>query len=669
MNITATFRDSALLQRPRSWVAHMTDRTAVSLDNVMASTTTAATSTPPTHKRIDSKNLKEDPPPRSCCACTGSEGPFIRPCRFCNADYCVDCLHSMFTSAVKDATRMPPKCCHFFQIHTIIREMSKEEADAYRATFEEWLAPKKLYCPSPTCSVFIPERVLPVLGSTPVTDARSSLKEMLDEVLEKLIASPSSRFFRAMMPLDQYWRSVAVVKCPMYVSTTSNGLPSRKNVLVQTIEDYANAILALPSHLGDIKVKIHIGSYDTLPDFTADIKLILTNARKYNGTDHPITRAAEEFYSEYVQQISSMTDRLLNAPPKASPIPPTMFPCPKCHIAICFKCKQIEHSTSPCDNSAELEEIAMLKKFNYKRCPRCRNAVKKMYGCSHMACRCGAHWCWRCEQSTEECDGGCVDDPDVSDDEDDEDEDEDEEIERLEREEFEAELARQRDRRVRDRDVEHAAEMAATGSNALPPPEAGLAVGATVDILPADNPAVPFTPMTTETVAETTITRARIEDVATRFVEGLAEARGTVPDAAASAADPPQIGDATGQPLDPTTTSATLSPPPSAPAPTGESPLTFTASQLLSTQTTDLTPLTLDSATPASVATRIVNLDAGGGRRWHGGAGGLRRRTRRRRPPASLVLLPQLRSLQTLHRRVRPRRPVTNGVQPLLRTS
>jgi hypothetical protein len=35
--------------------------------------------------------------------------------------------------------------------------------------------------------------------------------------------------------------------------------------------------------------------------------------------------------------------------------------------------------------------------------------VKRMYGCSHMQCRCGSHWCWGCLRSIAECDGGCYD--------------------------------------------------------------------------------------------------------------------------------------------------------------------------------------------------------------------------------------------------------------------
>ncbi|KEQ73721.1 hypothetical protein M436DRAFT_17647, partial [Aureobasidium namibiae CBS 147.97] len=83
------------------------------------------------------------------------------------------------------------------------------------------------------------------------------------------------------------------------------------------------------------------------------------------------------------------------------------FSCPECHIGICPSCKQVAHSGKPCDNTAQDHEIAMLETYGYNKCPRCGHGVKRMYGCRHMQCRCGAHWCWGCLRSFEECDGGC----------------------------------------------------------------------------------------------------------------------------------------------------------------------------------------------------------------------------------------------------------------------
>ena len=31
-----------------------------------------------------------------------------------------------------------------------------------------------------------------------------------------------------------------------------------------------------------------------------------------------------------------------------------------------------------------------------KKCPACQVETEKDGGCHHMACTCGAHWCWTC---------------------------------------------------------------------------------------------------------------------------------------------------------------------------------------------------------------------------------------------------------------------------------
>ncbi|KAI7285962.1 hypothetical protein KC345_g1478 [Hortaea werneckii] len=102
----------------------------------------------------------------------------------------------------------------------------------------------------------------------------------------------------------------------------------------------------------------------------------------------------------------------MNPPSSPRPIPQheilaNIFPCPKCHVAICTECKQIEHGTQPCDTTARDEELAMLHQYGIKQCPNCKQAIRKMFGCSHMQCRCGAHFCYHCLLSVRDCDGGC----------------------------------------------------------------------------------------------------------------------------------------------------------------------------------------------------------------------------------------------------------------------
>lgn len=84
----------------------------------------------------------------------------------------------------------------------------------------------------------------------------------------------------------------------------------------------------------------------------------------------------------------------------------TKFECPECRVGICAKCRQDAHE-GLCDTSAKDEERAMLARFKIKQCPNCKQAVKKMYGCSHIECRCGAHFCWSCNLSIDVCNGTC----------------------------------------------------------------------------------------------------------------------------------------------------------------------------------------------------------------------------------------------------------------------
>lgn len=81
--------------------------------------------------------------------------------------------------------------------------------------------------------------------------------------------------------------------------------------------------------------------------------------------------------------------------------------CPTCTRGVCVKCKQLRDADAAhaCRTFDPL--LAMLKKFKYKVCPKCGIAVARMYGCSHMKCLCGAHWCWDCRRSIVECNESC----------------------------------------------------------------------------------------------------------------------------------------------------------------------------------------------------------------------------------------------------------------------
>jgi IBR domain, a half RING-finger domain len=111
--------------------------------------------------------------------------------------------------------------------------------------------------------------------------------------------------------------------------------------------------------------------------------------------------------------------------------------CPKCSTPTCLVCKNFAHPTEACNFEVkDAALVAQLRKWGYKQCPRCRHGVRKMFGCAHMTCVCGEHFCWNCERNYVQCDneGDCAGDEDEcgseeeeEEEEEDVDEDEDEE--------------------------------------------------------------------------------------------------------------------------------------------------------------------------------------------------------------------------------------------------
>jgi hypothetical protein len=84
--------------------------------------------------------------------------------------------------------------------------------------------------------------------------------------------------------------------------------------------------------------------------------------------------------------------------------------CPTCNASICSSCRQLNHPGTPCPES-DIDPFlaAQLEKWKIKRCPKCRAGVRRMFGCSHIECRCGAHFCFACLKPINDCDGQCED--------------------------------------------------------------------------------------------------------------------------------------------------------------------------------------------------------------------------------------------------------------------
>jgi hypothetical protein len=189
-------------------------------------------------------------------------------------------LKDWFIEACKNESRMPPKCsCSAIPLSSVSNLLNNAEIELYKAKYEEWATPNRLYCPVPTCSTFIPQRIY-----------------------------------------------VKVRQGPGASSNNPRGA-------------------------------------DTLP-------------------------------------VGSMLT-IKNDNPKKDIRPHAA--CPTCGVSICTKCKSLSHieECSETDLDPVLEE--QLKKWKIKRCPKCRAGVRRMYGCSHIECRCGAHFCWECMLPINQC--------------------------------------------------------------------------------------------------------------------------------------------------------------------------------------------------------------------------------------------------------------------------
>jgi hypothetical protein len=75
--------------------------------------------------------------------------------------------------------------------------------------------------------------------------------------------------------------------------------------------------------------------------------------------------------------------------------------CPSCGTLICTKCKQLATAQHVC--SKDDARLMIVETFHYKLCPKCGTGVMKMFGCPHVRCQCGAHWCWDCQRPMTAC--------------------------------------------------------------------------------------------------------------------------------------------------------------------------------------------------------------------------------------------------------------------------
>ncbi|KAF5362802.1 hypothetical protein D9757_013670 [Collybiopsis confluens] len=78
--------------------------------------------------------------------------------------------------------------------------------------------------------------------------------------------------------------------------------------------------------------------------------------------------------------------------------------CPSCFCEICSRCNEEVHEGMTCRErqQAGQEELNSdwAVKMGAKKCTKCGVWIEKTDGCNHIACRCGAHICWYCMDSS-----------------------------------------------------------------------------------------------------------------------------------------------------------------------------------------------------------------------------------------------------------------------------
>ncbi|KAI1610547.1 hypothetical protein EDD36DRAFT_328567 [Exophiala viscosa] len=122
-----------------------------------------------------------------------------------------------------------------------------------------------------------------------------------------------------------------------------------------------------------------------------------------------ILSAAElEIYKSKMDEVNDVNPLYCPIPTCSTFIPRRMFKadatrvnCHVCQASICLKCKQLAAEDHTCAKDAGREFI--IDTFDYRPCPRCGTGVMRMYGCDHIRCPCGAHFCWECGRAIKVC--------------------------------------------------------------------------------------------------------------------------------------------------------------------------------------------------------------------------------------------------------------------------
>ena len=77
----------------------------------------------------------------------------------CGHVYCIRCLKHLFIMSMLDETLMPPRCCGN-PIEIALAQLTPKEIEDFNAKLVEYSTTNRLYCSQPTCSTFIPPKLI-----------------------------------------------------------------------------------------------------------------------------------------------------------------------------------------------------------------------------------------------------------------------------------------------------------------------------------------------------------------------------------------------------------------------------------------------------------------------------------------------------------------------------
>ncbi|KAF7350515.1 RBR-type E3 ubiquitin transferase [Mycena venus] len=83
-----------------------------------------------------------------------------------------------------------------------------------------------------------------------------------------------------------------------------------------------------------------------------------------------------------------------------------LMQCPRCGGSLCKACKCVWHENMTCEKyqaipitertPEDADFMHLAKQEHWRRCPKCSAMVELKFGCNHITCLCGHHFCYNC---------------------------------------------------------------------------------------------------------------------------------------------------------------------------------------------------------------------------------------------------------------------------------